>query len=1020
MLHVKHDLPRFSDADAVSMADTLYGLVAVASPLSSERDQNFLLTTAAGSRFVLKIANSAEQPEVIDLQLRAVQHIAAREPSLQLPVLQPAKTGELVTRVAGPDGTSHLVRLLKFVPGRVLAEVRPHSDELLGSLGHLLGTIDRALLDFAHPADDRLLKWDIRRASWIREYLPQVDDPGRRAIVERMLDRYERDVVPRLSELRSSVIYNDANDHNVIVGGGDPLFRRVVAVVDFGDMLRSYTVAEVAVAAAYAMLGKPDPLRAAAAILRGYHAVLPLGEPEIEVLFPLILTRLCVSVVNSAFQRNAEPGNEYLTISERPAWNLIEELDRMCPRLAHYTFRAACGLPANPKTAAVVAWLRQRAGLLGKVLEPDPRVAVTRVLDLSVASHEASVLALRPDPRQFAHDVTGRMQQAGASVAIGRYNEARACYSSKIFRIKGNCGPRWRTVHLGLDLFVEAGAAVLSPLDGIVHSFGNNTAPLDYGPTIILEHPATDEHPVFYTLYGHLSLNSLNWLHQGRPVSRGSRLGEVGDQAVNGGWPPHLHFQVITDMLDLNGDFPGVAPPEDRDIWLSLSPDPNLVALIPAAHGSREGMATPEILESRARHIGPSLSVAYRRPLQIVRGFMQYLYDEDGRAYLDAVNNVPHVGHCHPKVVDAGARQMGVLNTNTRYLHEHLVRYAARLCATLPAPLSVCYFVNSGSEANELALRLARAKTGSRHTIVLDGAYHGNTTGLIDISPYKFNGPGGAGVPPHVLVVPAPDLYRGPYRAGDRDAGIRYASHVAEAVREFDKRGARPGAFIAESMLSCAGQIVLPDGYLREAYRHVREAGGVCIADEVQVGLGRTGTGFWAFQTQGVVPDIVTMGKPIGNGHPLGAVVTTPEIAAAFANGMEYFNTFGGNPVSCAIGMAVLDVMEEEQLQRRAHDVGEHLLAGLRGLVPAHPLIGDVRGLGLFAGVELVGDRVTLEPAGTEASYVANRMRDCGVLVSTDGPLHNVLKIKPPMVFTTTDADMLVSTMNSALGELES
>jgi 4-aminobutyrate aminotransferase-like enzyme len=393
------------------------------------------------------------------------------------------------------------------------------------------------------------------------------------------------------------------------------------------------------------------------------------------------------------------------------------------------------------------------------------------------------------------------------------------------------------------------------------------------------------------------------------------------------------------------------------------------------------------------------------------------LYDADGRTYLDAVNNVPHVGHCHPRVVDAGRRQMAVLNTNTRYLHERLVEYAERLCATLPDPLRVCYFVNSGSEANELALRLARCVTGSRETIVVDVAYHGNTNAAVEISPYKFDGPGGSGAPPHVHVVPTPDAYRGVYQEHGEDAASRYASHVAATVDRLAADGRRPGAFIAESILSCAGQIVLPPGYLHAAYEAVREAGGLCIADEVQVGFGRVGSHFWAFETQGVVPDIVTMGKPIGNGHPLGAVVTTPEIARAFANGMEYFNTYGGNPVSCAVGLAVLDVVRDERLQDRARDVGAHLLAGLRALMSRHPLIGDVRGLGLFVGVELVRHRDTREPAGTEAGLVANRMRDRGVLVSTDGPFHNVLKIKPPLCFTAWDADHLVSTLDGILGE---
>jgi 4-aminobutyrate aminotransferase-like enzyme len=360
---------------------------------------------------------------------------------------------------------------------------------------------------------------------------------------------------------------------------------------------------------------------------------------------------------------------------------------------------------------------------------------------------------------------------------------------------------------------------------------------------------------------------------------------------------------------------------------------------------------------------------------------------------------------------------MAVLNTNTRYLHERLVAYAERLCATLPAPLRVCYLVNSGSEANELALRLARAATGSRETIVVDVGYHGNTNAIIEISPYKFNGPGGSGAPPHVHVVPMPDLYRGLYRAPDRDAGRKYAAHVEEAARRVTAGGGRVGAFIAESILSCGGQIVLPPGYLTAAYRAVREAGGVCIADEVQVGFGRVGTDFWAFETQGVVPDIVTMGKPIGNGHPLGAVVTTPDIARAFANGMEYFNTYGGNPVSCAIGAAVLDVIADERLQDQALRVGAHLLSRLRGVQSHHQVVGDVRGLGLFIGVELVRDRDTREPADAEAGILANRMRDRGVLVSTDGPFHNVLKIKPPLCFSEQDADLLASTLDDLLGE---
>ncbi|GIV60060.1 MAG: hypothetical protein KatS3mg043_1149 [Rhodothermaceae bacterium] len=423
-----------------------------------------------------------------------------------------------------------------------------------------------------------------------------------------------------------------------------------------------------------------------------------------------------------------------------------------------------------------------------------------------------------------------------------------------------------------------------------------------------------------------------------------------------------------------------------------------------------------DLLRLRARLLGPSLSLSYRTPLKIVRGAGAYLFDETGRAYLDCVNNVCHVGHCHPRVVEAACRQMATLNTNTRYLHDAIVEYAERLTATLPEPLRVCFFVNSGSEANDLALRLARAYTGGTDVVVLDGAYHGNLSSLIDLSPYKFDGPGGAGKPPHTHVVPMPDPYRGPYR---RDgAGAKYAAHVKEAVEDIAAAGRRLAAFFAEPILSCGGQIVPPEGFFRDAYAHVRAGGGVCVADEVQVGFGRVGSHFWAFETHGVVPDIVTMGKPIGNGHPLGAVVTTPAIAAAFTNGMEYFNTFGGNPVSCTVGLTVLDVIAEEGLQARARRVGAYLTDRLRGLMDRHPLIGDVRGRGLFLGVELVRDRATLEPAAAEAAEVVERAKERGVLLSTDGPLHNVLKIKPPLVFSEADADRLAGTLDAVLAEV--
>jgi 4-aminobutyrate aminotransferase-like enzyme/Ser/Thr protein kinase RdoA (MazF antagonist) len=431
----------------------------------------------------------------------------------------------------------------------------------------------------------------------------------------------------------------------------------------------------------------------------------------------------------------------------------------------------------------------------------------------------------------------------------------------------------------------------------------------------------------------------------------------------------------------------------------------------------KKDLTVEEALAARKRLLGGNLSLSYEKPLKIVRGSMQHLYDETGRAYLDVYNNVPLVGHSHPRVVRAIQEQVALLNTNTRYLHDNILRYAERLTALLPDPLQVCYFVNSGSEANELALRLARTHTAREDLIVLEHAYHGHTSTLIDISPYKFNGLGGRGRKPWVHVAPIADDYRGVYRRGEAEIGKKYAAHVGEILNDCKKKGQRVAAYVAETLPSVGGQIVFPANYLVEVYEYVRAEGAVCIADEVQVGFGRLGTHFWGFGTQGVVPDIVVFGKPMGNAFPLAAVVTTREIAASFSNGMEFFSTFGGNPVACSAGLAVLDVLRDEHLQRNALTVGTQWMRDLRELQVNYPLVGDVRGLGLFLGIDLVTDRETRAPAARQASHVVNRLREEGILAGTDGPHHNVIKLRPPLCFTAADAERFTSKLQSILGE---
>ena len=1005
-----------SVTEAERLALEIYGLETTAKNLPGEYDDNFHLRVGDGRELVLKVMHPARERSFIDLQCQALAHLEKRAPAITLPRVVPSLNNSLYMEITATDETRRLVWLLSFVPGKVLADVRPHSEALLRQLGGLLGAMDSALQEFRHPAAQRQLKWDLAAADWIRAHVEGIPEAAHRALVQNFLASYESEIVPALPQLRRSVIYGDANDHNVIVKPDDPTQPGTVSVIDFGDLHYGVTVSEVAIAAAYAVLGEKDVLGASAAVVAGYHEKFPLLDSEISVLFGLIAMRLAVSVTNSAHRKIVKAGDPYVTVTEGAAWVALQRLSEIHQRFAHYVFREACGMSPVPQSEAIRGWISAHASNAASLFDQDFRTVPTTVFDLSVGSEFLGADPKATETESLTGKIFSRMKEENVSFGIGRYNEPRLLYTSPLFGVSENPLEERRTVHLGMDFFAAAGTSIHAPLDGVVHYVANNTARLDYGPLVILKHQVGDAGS-FFTLYGHLSAEVLDRVHVGQEVARGQRFAGIGGAHENGGWPPHLHFQIILDLLELDENFPGVALASQRAEWTSLSPDPNVLAGIPEDRFPAVEPPLDETLAARRELLGGNLSVSYAQPLKIVRGWMQHLYDDSGRAFLDFYNNVPLVGHSHPRVVRAAQRQLGLLNTNTRYLHDTIHRYAERLLSRLPETLRVCFFVNSGSEANELALRLARTHTGSEDVIVLEHAYHGNTSTLIDISPYKFDGPGGRGRKPWVHVAPLADDYRGRYRRDDHAAGEKYADHVREIVSSLRSDGRGLAAFIAETLPSVGGQIVFPPGYLAQAFAFVREAGGVCIADEVQVGFGRLGTHFWGFETQGAVPDIVVLGKPIGNGFPLGAVITTREIAESFANDMEFFSTFGGNPVACAAGLATLQVVEEENLQANALRVGRYFKQKLESLQEKFPLVGDVRGSGLFLGVDMVLDRESRVPASRQASYVVNRLRQCGVLTGTDGPHHNVIKLRPPLIIMEKDVDFFVDALRTVLSE---
>jgi 4-aminobutyrate aminotransferase-like enzyme/Ser/Thr protein kinase RdoA (MazF antagonist) len=1022
---------RITPVQAAKIARHLYRISGDIQPLPGELDFNFKITDGEQS-FVLKISRPDVSLDDIQFQQALLDHVAAADVPVTCPVAVPAADGRFICDITDDAGNMRRVRLLTWIEGRLWSQVNPVTDRLLISLGRQAGQVTKALQGFDHEMAHRDLVWDLAQAGRTRDHLGLFTD-AQQEILNFFHGRFTQ-VQETYQALRKSVVHNDVNDNNVVVTQ-DVRHPEVRAVIDYGDAVYTQTINDLAVAVAYAVMGKPDPLGAAQCVVQGYHFAFALEAPELALLHTLVAMRLVISVTQSALNRVKEPENSYLRISEKPAWDLLTQWRAVDENLAHYSFRQACGMAPHPLESAFARWAGQcdiNLAALFSQKEPGPKsehLSFLRAVpvDCSVGSTWLGHAADYTDPERLAFNLAQLSREHGHAVPAGGYLEYRTrtflaahdAGMTQAGQAEGNSGPAYRTAHLGVDLWTRAGTPVHALFDGRVvqartQDTGRHADEKDGAAgtaSLVLAHRTSDG-TGFYTLYHGLDPDCRPWLQDNQIISQGDRLGVVGSGRNNRTRVPHLHFQLMLDRLGYGGDFPRIAFPDHEEVWQSICPDPNLFFKSPAL-APVQAPDTRKVLDFRQQYLGKSLSLSYDTPLKIVRGSGAFLKDHTGRRFLDTVNNVAHVGHEHPRVVNAGRAQMAVLNTNTRYLHDTINRFAEALLALFPPELSVVHFVNSGSEANELALRMAKAVTGQKDMIAVEVGYHGNTSACIDISSYKFDGKGGQGAPAHTHIVPLPDAFRGLYQGPD--TGMKYAAHVKAQIDRIHKAGRGVAGFICESIISCGGQIELPDGYLKTAYDAVRKAGGVCIADEVQVGCGRVGDAFWAYELHDVVPDIVTIGKPIGNGHPLAAVVCTRAVADAFANGMEYFNTFGGNPVSCAIGLAVLNVIADENLRENAKITGEYLKKGLRTLQKQFPVIGDVRGQGLFLGFELVDE--LRQPLGDRAGYLANRMRDLGILMSTDGRDHNVLKIKPPAVFSKPHADELLFRLETVLAE---
>ncbi len=985
-----------------------WGLEARLTRLDGEYDLNFLVEATNGQDYVLKVMRAGCDADLVDLQIKTLKHLDAEAPGLPFPDVVSDLNGTMLPEIADADGQPRLVWLLERLPGQCFARSVPKNEDLILKLGRVLGATDRALEAFKHKGLSRAdFKWDLTQAGWIVDQLEAISDPARRARLRQIALEFDA-IGDQLNGLPKQAIHNDANDYNILVEGELSERRIVSGLIDLGDMCSAPRVCELAIAGAYVVLDHPKPERALAALVRGYHAANRLRPDEIDLIWPLLQMRLAVSVVNSTLMAAENPDDPYVTISQAPAWRFLEDA-KINGALMPARLRAACGLPVVDGAERVHTYLSSHRGHFAQMFGQD-------LSDAPMGSLSVENSTWPQNPFHMPLAEAARVgEEFGEGLWLGYYNEPRLIYAEPGFRKGPWKASDRRTVHLAVDVFAPAGTVLHAPLSGRVEVVENRDAHLDYGGVVILHHE-TPEGDTFYTLYGHLDPEVSERLKPGDPVAQGAAFARLGNASQNGGWAPHVHFQLALTTDGMQADWPGVADPDEMELWNAVCPNP--AALLNLLDEKVLYCPTDKqaILQDRHDHFGGNLSLTYDDPIMLVRGWKHHLFDEWGRPYLDAYNNVPHVGHAHPRIQAVAADQLKRMNSNTRYLHPAQTAFADKVLSKLPDHLEFCFFVNSGTEANELALRLARAHTGAKGIVTPDHGYHGNTNAAVAISAYKFNKPRGVGQADWVELVEVADDYRGSFRRDDPDRARRFADLVNPAIEALQAKGHGLAGFIAETFPSVGGQIIPPKGYLPAVYEKIRTAGGVCIADEVQTGLGRLGEHYFGFEHQGALPDIVVMGKPIGNGHPLGVLVTTKEIAQSFDNGIEFFSTFGGSTLSCRIGKEVLDIVDDEGLQENARVMGARLMDGLRQIEADFSCVGDVRGMGLFLGVELIN------PDGSESgeicSYVKNRMRDHRILIGSEGPKDNILKIRPPLTIEAEDVDMILWALREVLAEV--
>ena len=966
-------------------------------PLNSERDKNYLISIDFKKKYVLKISNSEESKELLDLQDYILSKLSKRS---SLRNFIPKKIHSSIKTFLDVNNRKCFIRILSFIDGKMYASVK-HNSSLEISLGSLLGSLSKELQNLVKPSAFRKFEWDPSNIKWINNEVKFFTGKKRKIIIKN-LQEHNTFVLNNLNCLRFSLTHGDANNYNIVVKK-----NKILGLLDYGDMIYAPTINDLAVSLSYALMNKDNLYQTLKNIITSYHKNFLITFDEIYSLMTLVKARLTITVVMAEKQRKKFPDNKYLSISEKDAWDLLYKLDLINPFLLIFLIRDFCNYSILTNYKSVINFLEKNT--FSSILDIDINKINKTIISFSKNSIFTKNYIHKPIP--LTKKINKHLRDDDSEIGIGLYREKRNVYQGPNYISNFNNKSR-RDIHVGIDIFAKPGTNIRAPLDGKVLILKDNAYEYDYGPTVVLLHKI--KLVKFYTIYGHLSKKCLKILKVGNKIKKGEIIAQIGNYPINGNWPPHLHFQIALDFMGEKENFPGVSEDILLNLWSKISPDPNLILGIPNSF-FENNMNTKQVLSNRHNLISKNFSISYKKPLQMLEAKNQYLYDVKGRQYLDCVNNISHVGHSHIKIHEAMTQQNLKLNTNTRYLYKIMNDYSKKLLNKFPKKLDTVFFVCTGSEANDLAYRIAQTYTNAKDVMVMENAYHGHTNTLIDLSPYKFNGKGGLGQKDFVHIADMPDGLRGKWTYSIDNWMQKYIFQVESLVDRLYKNNKRLSCFFVESILGCGGQIVLPPNYLKKVFKIMRKRKALCIVDEVQTGFGRVGNHFWGFEEHGIVPDIVTLGKPMGNGHPIAGVVTTKKIANKFNNGMEYFNSFGGNPVSCSIGNAVLDVIENENLQNNAKKTGEYFIKSLNHIKSQFPkLISEIRGRGFFLGIDIINKKNNI-PNAKLANFIINSMREKGILLSTDGPFHNVIKIKPPMIFNKDNVDTVCIELSNIL-----